>query len=171
MIRRPQSLCARTSLSRHRARRSTTKNISLPRRLQTLPRPHYRAGFHPRSSLLPDAESRWKISAKRAKAVISLVREQGHRVSEVARFLRRDQAKIQYDAVADFSKGTKLYRVLCLTLSPSQSIQHPSHNGCLIHMAIPRNAVSSDSHEYTPTAGFCTTVGPIYKERLIVAPA
>jgi putative transposase len=44
--------------------------------------------------LLRGSDRRWEISAKRAKAVISLVREQGHRVSEVAKLLRRDQANI-----------------------------------------------------------------------------
>ena len=44
--------------------------------------------------LLQGNDRRWKISAKRAKAVAELVREQGHSVSEVAKFLRRDQANI-----------------------------------------------------------------------------
>jgi REP element-mobilizing transposase RayT len=44
--------------------------------------------------LLRGSDRRWEISAKRAKAVAELVREQGHRVSEVAKFLRRDQANI-----------------------------------------------------------------------------
>jgi len=35
-----------------------------------------------------------EVSAKRAKAVSALVREQVYSVSEVARFLRRDQANI-----------------------------------------------------------------------------
>ena len=39
-------------------------------------------------------DRRWEISAKRAKAVAALVRDHGHRVSEVAKFLRRDQANI-----------------------------------------------------------------------------
>jgi REP element-mobilizing transposase RayT len=43
---------------------------------------------------LRGSDRRWEISAKRAKAVIALVRERGHRVSEVAKFLRRDQANI-----------------------------------------------------------------------------
>ena len=44
--------------------------------------------------LLRGSDRRWEISAKRAKAVAELVREQGHSVSEVANFLRRDQANI-----------------------------------------------------------------------------
>jgi putative transposase len=44
--------------------------------------------------LLRGNDRRWEISAKRAKAVAELVREQGHSVSEVAKFLRRDQANI-----------------------------------------------------------------------------
>ena len=44
--------------------------------------------------LLRGSDRRWEISAKRAKAVFSLVREHGHRVSEVAKLLRRDQANI-----------------------------------------------------------------------------
>jgi hypothetical protein len=39
-------------------------------------------------------DRRWDISGKRAKVVAVLVREQGHRVSDVAKFLRRDQANI-----------------------------------------------------------------------------
>jgi len=37
---------------------------------------------------LRGADRRWEVSAKRAKAVISLVREQGHTVSQVARLLQ-----------------------------------------------------------------------------------
>jgi REP-associated tyrosine transposase len=44
--------------------------------------------------LLRGSDRRWEISAKRAKAVIALVREQDHSVSEVAKLLRRDQANI-----------------------------------------------------------------------------
>ena len=44
--------------------------------------------------LLRGSDRRWEISAKRAKAVAALVREQGHSVSEVGKFLRRDQANI-----------------------------------------------------------------------------
>src|SRR5215467_13989714 len=44
--------------------------------------------------VLRGSDRRWEISAKRAKAVATLVHEQGHSVSEVARFLRRDQANI-----------------------------------------------------------------------------
>lgn len=43
---------------------------------------------------LRGSDRRWEISAKRAKAVMVLVYERGHRVSEVAKFLRRDQANI-----------------------------------------------------------------------------
>ena len=39
-------------------------------------------------------DRRWDTSKKRAKAVASLVREHGYSVSEVAKFLRRDQANI-----------------------------------------------------------------------------
>lgn len=46
------------------------------------------------ANLLRGSDRRWDISAKRAKVVAALVREQGHRVSEVAKFLRRDQANI-----------------------------------------------------------------------------
>ena len=46
----------------------------------------------------PDAlrgkDRRWEISKKRSEAVALLVRERGYRVSEVADFLRRDQANI-----------------------------------------------------------------------------
>jgi hypothetical protein len=44
--------------------------------------------------LLRGSDRRWEISAKRTKAVILLIREHGHRVSEVAKLLRRDQANI-----------------------------------------------------------------------------
>ena len=44
--------------------------------------------------LLRGSDRRWETSAKRAKAVAGLVREQGHSVSEVAKYLRRDQANI-----------------------------------------------------------------------------
>jgi hypothetical protein len=44
--------------------------------------------------LLRSSDRRWKISAKRGKAVTALVREHGYKVSEVAKFLRRDQANI-----------------------------------------------------------------------------
>ena len=44
--------------------------------------------------LLRGSDRRWAISAKRAQAVAVLVREYGHRVSEVAKFLQRDQANI-----------------------------------------------------------------------------
>ena len=44
--------------------------------------------------LLRDSDRRWEISAKRAKAVAALVCEHGHSVSEVAKFLRHDQANI-----------------------------------------------------------------------------
>jgi hypothetical protein len=43
------------------------------------------------AELLRSNDPRWEISVKRARAVISLVREPGYRVSEVAKFLRRDQ--------------------------------------------------------------------------------
>ena len=46
------------------------------------------------AELLRGSDRRWEISAKQAKAVAELVREQGHIVSEVATFLRRDQANI-----------------------------------------------------------------------------
>ena len=46
------------------------------------------------AELLRGSDRRWEISAKRAKAVAELVREQGHRVSEVAKYLGRDQANI-----------------------------------------------------------------------------
>jgi DNA-binding MarR family transcriptional regulator len=44
--------------------------------------------------LLRGSDRRWAISAKRAQAVAALVHEHGHRVSEVAKFLQRDQANI-----------------------------------------------------------------------------
>ena len=44
--------------------------------------------------LLRGKDRRWDTSTKRAHAVASLVREHGHRVGEVAKFLRRDQANI-----------------------------------------------------------------------------
>ena len=44
--------------------------------------------------LLRGKDRRWDISTKRAQAVASLVREHGYGVSEVAKFLRRDQANI-----------------------------------------------------------------------------
>jgi REP element-mobilizing transposase RayT len=44
--------------------------------------------------LLRGKDRRWDISKKRARAVASLVREHGYRVSEVAKFLRRDQSNI-----------------------------------------------------------------------------
>jgi hypothetical protein len=39
-------------------------------------------------------DRRWEISRKRADVVALLVRERGYRVSEVATYLRRDQANI-----------------------------------------------------------------------------
>ena len=44
--------------------------------------------------LLRGRDRRWEISGKRAKAVAILVRDREHTVSEVAKFLRRDQANI-----------------------------------------------------------------------------
>jgi len=44
--------------------------------------------------LLRGKDRRWDISKKRAQGVASLVREHGYGVSEVAKFLRRDQAHI-----------------------------------------------------------------------------
>jgi len=44
--------------------------------------------------LLRGKDRRWDISKKRAQGVASLVRERGYGVSEVAKFLRRDQANI-----------------------------------------------------------------------------
>ena len=44
--------------------------------------------------LLRGKDRRWDTSKKRAEAVASLVREHGYGVSEVAKFLRRDQANI-----------------------------------------------------------------------------
>ena len=44
--------------------------------------------------LLRGKDRRWDISKKRAQGVASLVREHGYGVSEVAKFLRRDQANI-----------------------------------------------------------------------------
>jgi REP-associated tyrosine transposase len=46
------------------------------------------------AELLRGSDRRWEISAKRGKAVAALVREHGHSVSEIAKFLRRDQANI-----------------------------------------------------------------------------
>ena len=46
------------------------------------------------AELLRSSDRRWEISAKRAKAVAKLVRDEGHSVNEVAKFLRRDQANI-----------------------------------------------------------------------------
>lgn len=44
--------------------------------------------------LLRGGDRRWEISTKRAEAVALLVREYGYAVSEVAKYLRRDQANI-----------------------------------------------------------------------------
>ncbi len=44
--------------------------------------------------LLRGKDRRWDISTKRAEAVALLVREYGYAVSEVAKYLRRDQANI-----------------------------------------------------------------------------
>ena len=44
--------------------------------------------------LLGGRDRRWEISGKRTKAVMALVRDREHTVSEVAKFLRRDQANI-----------------------------------------------------------------------------
>ena len=44
--------------------------------------------------LLRGKDRRWDISTKRAEAVAFLVREYGYKVSEVAKYLRRDQANI-----------------------------------------------------------------------------
>ena len=46
------------------------------------------------AELLRGSDRRWEISAKRTKAVAELNREHGHRVSDIAKFLRRDQANI-----------------------------------------------------------------------------
>jgi len=54
----------------------------IARRLETTP------------ELLRSKDRRWDISAKRAEAVALLVREYGYAVSEVAKYLRRDQANI-----------------------------------------------------------------------------
>jgi hypothetical protein len=50
--------------------------------------------FGTAADLLRGRDRRCDTSAKRAKVVAVLVREQGHRVSDVAKFLRRDQANI-----------------------------------------------------------------------------
>jgi glycine cleavage system regulatory protein len=44
--------------------------------------------------LLRGRDRRWEVSGKRAKAVAILVRDREHRVSDVAKFLGRDQANI-----------------------------------------------------------------------------
>jgi putative transposase len=54
----------------------------ITRRLETTP------------ELLRGKDRRWDVSAKRAEAVTLLVQELGYRVSEVAEYLRRDQANI-----------------------------------------------------------------------------
>ncbi len=46
------------------------------------------------TELLRGSNRHCEVSAKRAKAVVKLVREQGRRVGEVAQFLRCDQASI-----------------------------------------------------------------------------
>jgi hypothetical protein len=46
------------------------------------------------ADLLRGKDRRWDTSKKRAEAVTALVREHGYGVSEVAKFLRRDQANI-----------------------------------------------------------------------------
>jgi hypothetical protein len=55
--------------------------------------------------LLRSSDRRWEISAKRARAVTSLIRDQGYRVSEVAKFLRRDQVNISMMLLRGFSNG------------------------------------------------------------------
>ena len=44
--------------------------------------------------LLRSKDRRWEISAQRAEAVALLVREYGYGVSEVAKYLGRDQANV-----------------------------------------------------------------------------
>jgi putative transposase len=46
------------------------------------------------AEVLRGRDRRWKVSTKRADAVALLVRDHGYRVSEVAKYLRRDQAHI-----------------------------------------------------------------------------
>lgn len=67
---------------RKRKKSIETDFRDIAKRLDTMP------------ELLRGNDRRWEISAKRAQAVAELVREQGHRVSDVAKFLQRDQANI-----------------------------------------------------------------------------
>jgi hypothetical protein len=77
------------------------------------------------AKLLRSSDRRWEISAKRARAVTPLIRDQGYRVSEVAKFLRRDQ----YDAATGFSKGKASNCIDCyVTSSPSKYF----NTGCLL---------------------------------------
>ena len=67
---------------RKRKKSIETDFKEIAKRLNTMP------------ELLRGSDRRWEICAKRAMAVAQLVREQGHGVGEVAKFLRRDQANI-----------------------------------------------------------------------------
>ena len=61
------------------------------------------------AELLRGSDRRWEISAKRAKAFAELIREPGHRVSDAAKFLRRDHANINIMLLrVSASKGRKL---------------------------------------------------------------
>ena len=57
-----------------------------------------RVAYCPRLRITPEGlrgrERRWEITSKQAEAVALLVREHGYRVSEVATYLRRDQANV-----------------------------------------------------------------------------
>jgi hypothetical protein len=63
---------------------------------------HYRAKFHVR------IYAYCLISVKRAKPVISLVREHGHRVGEVANLLRSDQENISMMLLRSSAREGKL---------------------------------------------------------------
>ncbi len=52
----------------------------------------HRLGLRP--EVLRGRDRRWEVSTKRADAVALLVRDYGYKVSEVAKYLRRDQANI-----------------------------------------------------------------------------
>ena len=61
--------------------------------------------------LLRGKDRRWDISTKRAEAVAILVREYGYTVSEVAKYLGRDQANVSTMGIGEGVRHNNLYRL------------------------------------------------------------
>jgi len=79
-----EELSRRAGVEEERKPRRSIEAVlkEIARELQTTP------------DLLRGRDRRWDVSTKRTQAVVSLVREHGYRVSEVAQYLPRDQAHI-----------------------------------------------------------------------------